>query len=182
MTSYISRSRCLSLKSGSSGFWLRCWWNQGIMSSSNNEWSSCIYQGDSRSSEAQRTALTTLLSCSEGEVKHISLSLSKSPKVLYLSCHLQQPQKAHDTLPWLSWCPGREFRIWTLKSILKSTICRRHSSLRSSASPFHWERVSGRQPHPIGRTGHEFAGLPVLIKLPFFWPQKRKSLDGARFS
>lgn len=67
------------------------------MSSSNNEWNSCIYQSDSRSSEAQRTALTTLLSCSEGEVKHISLSLSKSPKVLYVSCHLQQPQKAHMT-------------------------------------------------------------------------------------
>lgn len=67
------------------------------MSSSNNQWSSCISQSDRKSSEGQRTALTTLITCSEGEIKHISLSLSNSPRGRYLSCHLQQPQKAHMT-------------------------------------------------------------------------------------
>lgn len=64
------------------------------MSSSNNQWSSCISQSDSKSSGAQRTALSTLLTFIEGEIKP-SLNLSKSPRGWYLSCHLQQPQKAH---------------------------------------------------------------------------------------
>lgn len=56
------------------------------------EYHSIISQSDTKSSEAQRTALTTLLTFSEGEINHISLNLSMSPRGWYLSC-----QKAHKT-------------------------------------------------------------------------------------